>query len=221
MKRCHDCSVEIAGDWTRCPLCGEPTKGHATPSPFPTVALNFSRRHIFRLLFIGSLVIIVGSFAVQLFLGHGPAEFGALRSVWLGVVTMWLVAVVAVRKRRNVAKSIVYLVLLVGLLSLYWDYLTGWQGWSLNYAIPIVCGSSILALLITVWSMRMEVGNYIIYSGMTILLGLLPIAFLVFGWVTTTLPSAICVAVGVIGLVVIQVYRGAEVRHELAKRLHL
>ncbi|GAA4115967.1 DUF6320 domain-containing protein [Enteractinococcus coprophilus] len=185
------------------------------------MALSFSRRRIFRLLFFGSLAIILGSFAVQLFLGRGPAEFGAVRSVWLGVVTMWLVAVMAVRKRRNVAKSIVYLVLIVGLVCLYWDYLNGWQGWSLNYAIPIVCGSSILALLITVRSMRIEVGNYIVYSGITILLGLLPIVFLVFSWVTTTLPSAICVAVSVIALVVIQVYRGAEVRHELAKRLHV
>lgn len=221
MKRCHDCAVEIEGEWQHCPLCGAPTRGHASPSPLPAVPLNFSRRRVFRMLFIGSLVIILGSFAVQLFLGRGPAEFGAVRSVWLGVVTMWLAAVIAVRKRRNVAKSIVYLVLLVGLVCLYWDYLIGWQGWSLNYAIPIVCGSSILALLISVWTMRMEVGNYIIYSGITILLGLLPIAFLVFGWVTTTLPSAICVAVSVIALVLLQVYRGAEVRHELAKRLHV
>lgn len=221
MKRCSQCSVEIAGDWQNCPLCAEPTRGHASPSPFPSIGLNFSRRHVFQMLFFGSLAIIIGSFAVQLLLGRGPAEFGAVRSVWLGVVTMWLVAVMAVRKRRNVAKSIVYLVLIVGLVCLYWDYLNGWQGWSLNYAIPIVCGSSIIALLITVRAMRMEVGNYIIYSGITILLGLLPIAFLVFGWVTTTLPSAICVAVSVLALVVIQVYRGAEVRHELAKRLHV
>ncbi len=221
MKRCTECSVEIAGTWEHCPLCGEPTKGHAAPSPFPAVPLNFSRRRVFRMLFFGSLILILGSFAVQLFLGRGPAEFGAGRSVWLGVVTMWLVAVMAVRKRRNVAKSIVYLVLLVGLLSLYWDYLTGWNGWSLNYAIPIVCGSSIIALLISVWTMRMEVGDYIIYSGITVLLGLAPIGFLVFGWVTPTLPSAICGAISVLALVVLQVYRGAEVRHELAKRLHV
>lgn len=221
MKRCDACAVEIAGHWSACPLCGAETKGPVEPSPFPTVALQFSRKKILRLLFFGSLGLILASLAVQLLLGRGPAEFGAVRSVWLGVVTMWLVVLIAVRKRRNVAKGIVYLVLLVGLLCVYWDYLTGWHGWSLNYAVPIVCGSSVLALLITVWSMRMEVGNYIIYSGITILLGLLPIVFLVFGWVTTTVPSAICVAVSLIGLVVLQVYRGAEVRHELAKRLHV
>jgi negative regulator of sigma E activity len=45
--------------------------------------------------------------------------------------------------------------------------------------------------------------------------------FLVFGWVTQPLPSAICAAISLLALVVLQVYRGAEVRHELAKRLHL
>src|SRR5699024_2744843 len=150
-------------NWSECPLCAQPTKGVASPSPLPVVELQFSRKKVLQLLFFGSLGLILASLAVQLFLGRGPAEFGALRSVWLGVVTMWFVVLIAIRKRRNVAKSIVYLVLLVGLLSIYWDYLTGWHGWSLNYAVPIVCGASILALLITVWSMRMEVGNYIIY----------------------------------------------------------
>lgn len=134
---------------------------------------------------------------------------------------MWLVVLFAVRKRRNVAKNIVYLNLVVGLICVYWDYLTGWHGWALNYAVPIVLAASILALLITVRVMRMEVGDYIVYSGLTVLLGLTPILFLVFGWVSQPLPSAICAALSIVALVMLQVYRGAEVRHELAKRLHL
>jgi hypothetical protein len=44
----------------------------------------------------------------------------------------------AVRKRRNVAKGTVHLVVLVGLICVYWDYLTGCRGWSLTYAVPIL-----------------------------------------------------------------------------------
>lgn len=221
MKRCAECAVDIEGSWEHCPLCASPTTGESTRSTFPAIPLSFSRRRIFKILFFSSIAVILGSFAAQLLLDRNPAGFGALRSLWLGVSAMWLVALIAVRKRRNVAKNIVYLVLLVGLVCVYWDYLTGWQGWSLSYAVPIVSGSSIIALLITVRVMRMEVGEYIVYGGLTVLFGLTPIIFLVFGWVTHPLPSAICAAISVIALVVLQVYRGAEVRHELAKRLHL
>lgn len=221
MRRCPECAVEIEGTWTQCPLCSTAVAGEPTDSPFPAVPLTFSRRRVFRILFFSSIAVILASFAAQLFLGRGPAGFGALRSVWLGVSAMWLVVLMAIRKRHNVAKNTVYIVLLVGLVCSYWDYLTGWHGWSLNYAIPIVCASSIVALLITVRVLRIEVGEHIVYSGLTVLLGLAPLGFLIFGWVTEPLPSAICGAISVAALVLLQVARGAEVRHELAKRLHL
>lgn len=221
MKRCVDCQADIAGTWSHCPLCATPTTGQPSPSGFPDVPLSFSRRRIFKILFLSSIVVILGSFAAQLVFDANEADIGILRSLWLGITAMWLVVLLAVRKRRNVAKNIVYLNLAVGLICVYWDYLTDWHGWSLDYAVPIVLAASIVALVITVRVMRMEVGEYIVYSGLTVLLGLTPIVFLVFGWVSQPLPSAICAAISIIALVTMQVYRGAEVRHELAKRLHL
>lgn len=221
MRRCTECSVDIEGAWTRCPLCAAPVTGEAVRSPIPAVPLEFSRRRVLRALFLTSLAVILASFVAQLLFSRGADGIGALRSVWLGVIAMWLVVLMAVRKRRNVAKGTVYLVILVGLVCVYWDYLTGWRGWSLTYAVPIVCACSIVALLITVRVMRIEVGEHIVYSGLAVLLGLAPIGFLVFGWVTTPLPSAICGALSLVALVVLPLARGREVRHELAKRLHL
>jgi hypothetical protein len=176
---------------------------------------------VLRALFLTSIAVILASFVAQLLFSRGLAGIGVLRSVWLGVITMWLVVLMAVRKRRNVAKGTVYLVVVVGLVCVYWDYLTGWRGWSLTYAVPIVNASSIVALQIMVRVMRIEVGEHIVYSGLTVLLGLAPIGFLVFGWVTNPLPSGICGALSVFALVVMQLARGPDVRHELSKRLHL
>ena len=221
MKRCHECAVDVEGTWTRCPLCTAALTGEATASPLPTVPLRFSRRRVLRVLFATSIAVIVGSFAAQLLFSRGAADIGVLRFVWLGVITMWLVVLMAVRKRRQLAKGTVYLVVLVGLLCVYWDYLTGWHQWSLTYAVPIVCACSIVALLITVRVLRIEVGEYIVYSGLTMILGLTPLGFLAFGWVTAPLPSGICGALSVFALVMIQLTRGAYLRHELTKRLDL
>lgn len=49
--------------------------------------------------------------------------------------------------------------------------------------------------------MRIEVGEHILYSGLTVLLGLAPVGFLAFGWVTNQLPSAICGALSLFALV--------------------
>ena len=221
MRRCPDCSVDVEGTWTRCPLCAAPMAGEPVASPFPDVPLRFSRRRVLRVLFLTSIAVILASFALQLLFRRDLDSLGVLRSVWLGVSSMWLVVLMAVRKRRNIAKSTVYLVVLVGLVCVYWDYLTGWHRWSLTYAVPITCGASIIALLITVQVMHIDVGEHIVYSGLTVLLGLTPIGFLAFGWVSTPLPSAICGALSLVALAVLQLARGKEVRHEHAKRLHV
>ena len=221
MRRCTECAVEIEGTWSRCPLCTAPVVGEPVPSPLPAVPLRFSRRRVLKVLFLTSIAVILASFVAQLLFNRGLAGIGVLRSLWLGVVTMWLVVLMAIRKRRNVAKGTVYLVVVAGLVCVYWDYLTGWRGWSLTYAVPIVCSCSIVGLLITVRVLRIEVGEHILYSGLTVLLGLAPIGFLAFGLVTNPLPSGICGALSFFALVLMQLARGSDVRHELSKRLHL
>lgn len=219
MRRCPECEVDIEGSWHHCPLCRTPVGGKPAPSPFPTIPLSYSRRRLLRVLLLTSLVVIVASFAGQLLLERGPRSFGLLRVIWLGVSAMWLLAVTAVLKRRNIAKGTVYLVVLVSLVCVYWDYLNGWDAWSLTFAVPILCAASIVALLITVRVMRTDVGDHIVYSALTVLLGLTPLVFLGFGWVSTPLPSAICGALSLCTLVLMQMVQGPDMFHELHKRL--
>jgi hypothetical protein len=221
VRRCAECGVDIEGDWARCPLCASPVAGEVVRDPLPTVRLTFSRRRVLKVLFLTSIAVISASFVAQLPFNRGLDELGVLRSVWLGVSTMWLVVLMGLRKRHNVAKGTVYLVALTGLACVYWDYLTGWHGWSLTYAVPIVCACSVVAVLITVRVMRIEIGDHILYSGLTALLGLAPIVFLAFGWVTNPVPSAICGSLSIFALVGLQIVSGPEVRHELAKRMRL
>ncbi|WP_193105655.1 DUF6320 domain-containing protein [Brachybacterium sp. FME24] len=223
MRRCADCDVDVEGTWDLCPLCEAPVTrtsgaGEPTANPWPDVPLRYSRRRLLRALLLTSIGVTLATFAVQLLITPGIPGLGVLRSVWLGVAALWLVVLMAVRKRRNLAKSTVYFVLLVGLVSVYWDYLLGWSGWSVTYVVPILCGSSILALVLIVRVMRIEVGEHVVYSGLTVLLGLTPLVFLLLGWVTTPLPSALCGALSLAALGMLQL---TEVRHELAKRLHV
>lgn len=225
MRRCEECAVTIEGAWSRCPLCSAPvaapTAGEESPSPLAAIPLTFSRRRVFRALFLVSIALILASFIAQLLFGQDVDGLGVLRSVWLGVSAMWLVVLMAVRQRRNIAKSTAYLVVLVGLVCVYWDYLAGWPGWSLTFVVPILCASSIVALLITVRVMRIEEGEHVVYSWLTVLLGLTPLGFLLLGWVTHPMPSAICGGLSLVALALVQMARGAAVRHELAKRLHV
>ncbi|MGO2048234.1 MAG: DUF6320 domain-containing protein, partial [Brachybacterium tyrofermentans] len=110
MSLCPSCLVDIEGEWTRCPLCGAAVVGERTPSPLPDVPLRFSRRRLLRALVLASLGVVLASFAVQLLITPGVPGLGVLRSIWLAIAALWMVALMAVHKRRNIAKSTVYLV---------------------------------------------------------------------------------------------------------------
>ncbi|MFC0673861.1 DUF6320 domain-containing protein [Brachybacterium hainanense] len=221
MRRCYACGVDIEGAWEHCPLCGGTVTGTSVPSPFPVLPLRYSRRRLYQTLFLASLGVILASFALQLLFDRRPAGIGLGRSLWLGIAAMWLVTLMAVRKRRNVAKSVVYLVVIVGGICAYWDYLAGWDGWSLTYAVPIMCGCSILALVIAVPALRLETGDHVLYSGLTLLLGLVPMVFVVLGWVSDPLASICSTLASVLVLLLQQRVRFADAAHELGKRLHL
>ncbi|GAA2097881.1 MULTISPECIES: DUF6320 domain-containing protein [Brevibacterium] len=221
MSRCPECAVDVEGVWEGCPLCGAQLDGEPVPGPLPDVPLSFSRRRLLTVLFLASLGVIAASFLAQLLFRRGEDSVGTFRSAWLGVASMWLVVLMAVRKRRNVAKGTVYLVVLVSGVCAYWDYLSGWNGWALSWAIPLVCASATAAVLITVRAMRMEVGEHVVYSWLTVLLGLAPLVFLALGWVEDDpVPSLLCGALTLIALA-LELVRVREMRHELAKRLHL
>lgn len=221
MTRFTRCAVGVEGDWEQRPPCGSMLIGSSTASPFPAVPLHFSRRRILRVLLIVSLAVIGASLAAQLLLGTGAQLFGAARSVWLGICTMWLIALLTLRSRCDVARTTARTVSLVCALCAYWDYLTGWHRWSLSFAIPITIASAIVALVIIVRAMRLEPGEHILSSAVTIVLGLIPLALLMLGQVPVALPSALCGVIAVTSLVQLQQVSGKDLRQELSRRLHL
>lgn len=238
MKRCEACGVEIVGTWSVCPLCREdlgredlrredltqPTDHERTglPSPLPRVPMSFNRRGLVRALLAGSVLVILLSFAAQLLLVREHQPVGWLRSVWLGVTCMWLLVITVIRKRRNVAKAAVYLTVMVAAVCAYWDFLTGWHRWSLTYAVPIVCTSAGLAVLIIVRALRIETGDHILYTAAVSMLGVVPVLGVILGWTTNPWAGIISACVSaVVVVLLLPSTRGRELRRELAKRLNL
>ena len=80
MRRCPDCTVDVEGGWTRCPLCGSALEGRSVPSPYPAVPLRFTRRRVLRVLALTSLAVIALSFLAQLLFRPDQQGIGALRT---------------------------------------------------------------------------------------------------------------------------------------------
>ena len=165
-----------------------------------------------------SIVAIVASFVVYKIF---PSNVNWPIFVLLGLISMWLSLIVVIRKRHNITKNIMWQVMIVSLLSVFWDWRTGSRGWSLDYVIPILCVAAILVMYVTAKVMKLSIRDYIAYFFLDGLFGIIPSIFILFDLVKVWYPSAICVAMSIIFPSGIVIFQGENIRHELNKRMHI
>lgn len=221
MKYCQHCDASIKGDWETCPLCHNPLDETAEPAladPYPKIPLRFNKEIVWKYLTLTSFVLIIAFLLIELI---WIKRMENLQLALFGILSMWLSVLILIRKRRNIAKGIVYLIVSLSLLCIYLDYLSGWSGWSTTYAVPIICSFAIVSLYIAVSLVNLGVRDYVLYLLTAVLLGLLPALFLTLGWVTTPVPASLSVMMSAVALVTILLYHGGEIWRELEKRMHV
>lgn len=223
MLHCKKCKVDVAGDRKLCPLCQNEliNRGEAEnrPEVFPVVPTVFNQYHLlFRLLVFISISVVVLAVAVNLLI----PDTGAW-SVFVvgGIVCLWLSLALAIRKRRNIPKSMLYQVAFFSVICILWDWGTGWLGWSLDYVVPVLCMAAMAAMGILAKVLHWDVDNLIIYVCIDAIFGVAPIIFFLAGWLSVPYPSIICVALSVISLAALGVFRSASIWAELRRRLHM
>lgn len=221
MKRCEKCGVEVTGNRLRCPLCQGTllqTTGE-TREIFPVVPTLYRQYHLlFRLLIFASVAVGVVAVAVNLLL----PESGAW-SVFVagGIICVWLSLALAVRKRKNIPKGMLYQVAQLSIICMIWDFATGWNGWSIDYVLPILCVAAMAALAVLSRVFNWETENQMIYFCIDAIFGIVPSILFFAGCLRVPYPSVISMAVSLLSLAAVAVFRGDSIWAELKRRLHI
>ena len=222
MRRCENCGVLVRGAGPRCPLCRTALTGAPCPEEelFPPLEGRRRPGRLFlRLAAFVSLAAALVCAAVDLFVP--PVTFWSAY-VAAGIATGWLLVAIALRRRRNIPKTILQLAVLGGALCCGWDAATGWRGWSVTFVTPILCTGAMLALFLLPPLLRLRFQDYILYLVADILFAALPFAFAAAGLLEDNrLPSLVCVCTGAVSLAAVLVFRGRELLGELSRRTHL
>lgn len=122
---------------------------------------------------------------------------------------------------QEYTQHILWQLFLVSVLSILWDYFTGWHGWSLDFVVPGICLVAMLSMTIVSRVMKVCVEEYLIYSVLGCLFGIVPLIFLLTGLVNYVYLPLICVAASIIFLAAIVIYQGENIAADLKRRLHL
>ena len=127
MKYCEQCKLTVTGQRSRCPLCQSVLRDEGEPyeEVFPVIPTVYNRfQFFFKLLIFASAVLGIVSVVINLLLPQS--------GVWSlfvlgGIGCLWVFLFIAVRKRNNIPKNILWQVAVAILFCLLWDLFTGWQ----------------------------------------------------------------------------------------------
>lgn len=222
MQYCRQCHIHIRGNRERCVLCGKTliTTDAETGNEevFPKIPPAYESHLAIRILVFISITAIAVSFALEKIF---PTTVNWPLFVIFGIFSTWLGFIVVLWKRHNIPKTILWQVVIVSLLSVFWDWQTGWNGWSLEYFIPIVYVAAEMVMYITARAMRIRTREYITYALLDSIFGIIPVLFILFHLVEMVYPAIICVTISVIFLAAIFIFQGENIIKELKKKTHI
>lgn len=221
MLRCNSCGVYLRGCPTQCPLCqcslaGEPDE---TAGAFPPIlSRQGSIRRLIAWIAFGSVSAAVICFTINLIL---PVGGWWSLFVVTGIGSLWIDFAIMIRKRKNLPKNILWQVAAISLIAFLWDKFTGFQGWSLDYVLPILCTCSMIAMAVVARIRWLHIQDYILYLVLDCILGIVSLVLIIMGTVRIVIPSAICFGVSVIFLASLLFFEGKALRAEFQRRLHM
>lgn len=221
MLYCNYCKVHVRGNREKCQLCGNNLQGSAdneNQEAYPDIPPAYEHHLAVRIMLFISIIALVASFAIYSIF---PVDIKWPLFVVFGLLSMWATLIIIIRKMHNIPKTITWQVTILSALSLFWDWRTGWIGWSLDYVIPIACTAAMLVMYVTAKIMKLSIRDYILYSLLDGIFGVIPVLFILYKWVDIILPSIICAGLSIIFLSAIFIFQGENIKSELQKKMHI
>lgn len=219
MRKCLKCNVQVASSTTVCPLCNTPIESGITEDVFPNFQYNYKHHNL--LLNILKVCLVV-AIVVCLFLNYTiNRTISWSLFVIAGVLSFWLTLVTALKGRKHFMKMLFVEMILIIIVSILWDYFTGFNLWSINYCLPFLCSIYTICILLMRLFRTNLAKDFIFYATINSMIGLVPGFLLIFNKVTVTWPSYISVIISIIILVFLAVFNKRQVKNELERRFHI
>lgn len=223
MKQCKKCNVKILDNTAICPLCknvleetGLPT---FTATGYPDVKaavekLNFVVRLYSFLAIVTEVVLIIINY-----LTYDGVWWSAISGI--SILYFYITLKYSIQKRSSYRAVIWMQTIGAVLLVVAVDNIVGYQGWSVNYALP---GAILLLDVTIVVLMIVNIANWQSYILMQILTVLVSFACLLmwhFGIITSPLLTIIAAGISV-GLFLATLILGdRKAKAELRRRFHV
>lgn len=138
-----------------------------------------------------------------------------------GIIYVYGTIIYSRKRNVNIASNVFVQYILVSLLMLAYDYFLGYEGWSINIAIPIVIIIANSTLMILTIVSRKRYMRYAMYHVLTFLFSMGQLIVLLTGHLENKVLSIVACGIAGLSLLLTAILCGKAMWLETKKRLHM
>ena len=220
MSRCKQCNVEILDETERCPLCHSVLeKTVEVENMYPNVRTMTRRLALLSRIYLFVAILVEALFIYLNVLSDSEMFWSAIPG--LAMLYGYLVLRYAILGKSGYKGKIIVLTLIAILMVVAIDFVVGYRGWSVNYALPSAILLVDAGILILMCINRRNWQSYMMWQIFMILCSVVPLVLYAVGIVTAPILALLAFAFSAALFLGTLIIGDRRARTELRRRFHV
>lgn len=220
MSRCKQCNVEILDETERCPLCHSVLeKTVEVENMYPNVRTMTRRLALLSRIYLFVAILVEALLIYLNVLSDSEMFWSAIPG--LAMLYGYLVLRYAILGKSGYKGKIIVLTLIAILMVVAIDFVVGYRGWSVNYALPFAILLVDAGILILMCINRRNWQSYMMWQIFMILCSVVPLVLYAVGIVTAPILALLAFAFSTALFLGTLIIGDRRARTELRRRFHV
>lgn len=220
MSRCKQCNVEILDETERCPLCHSVLeKTVEVENMYPNVRTMTRRLALLSRIYLFVAILVEALLIYLNVLSDSEMFWSAIPG--LAMLYGYLVLRYAILGKSGYKGKIIVLTLIAILMVVAIDFVVGYRGWSVNYALPSAILLVDAGILILMCINRRNWQSYMMWQIFMILCSVVPLVLYAVGIATAPLLALLAFAFSTALFLGTLIIGDRRARTELRRRFHV
>lgn len=220
MSRCKQCNVEILDETERCPLCHSVLeKTVEVENMYPNVRTMTRRLALLSRIYLFVAILVEALLIYLNVLSDSEMFWSAIPG--LAMLYGYLVLRYAILGESGYKGKIIVLTLIAILMVVAIDFVVGYRGWSVNYALPSAILLVDAGILVLMCINRRNWQSYMMWQIFMILCSVVPLVLYAVGIVTAPILALLAFAFSTALFLGTLIIGDRRARTELRRRFHV
>lgn len=220
MSICKKCNLEILDETERCPLCNSVLEQTVeVEDMYPNVRVMARKLMLISRIYLFSAIIAEVLLVYINVVTDSEIWWSAITG--LSLLYVYMLIRFAILGKSGYQSKVTLLSLIAVLMLVAIDFLYGYRGWSINYALPVVILLVDMSILILMILNRRNWQSYMMWQLFMILCSVVSLVFSLIGIATRPFMGELAFAASVLLFVGTVIIGDRRARTELKRRFHV